>query len=37
MTKRIALTLMLVVLAVPAVAQERTWRSDVKPLLEVAP
>ena len=34
MTKRIALTLMLVVLAVPAVAQERTWRSDVKPLFD---
>ncbi len=34
MTKQIALTLMLVVLAVPAVAQERTWRSDVKPLFD---
>ncbi|NQS71379.1 MAG: cytochrome C [Desulfobulbaceae bacterium] len=34
MTKRITLTLMLVALAVPAMAQERTWRSDVKPLFD---
>lgn len=34
MTKRIALTLMLTLLAVPALAQERTWRNDVKPLVD---
>lgn len=34
MTKRIALTMLALVLAVPAFAQERTWRNDVKPLFE---
>jgi hypothetical protein len=28
------MSLMLIVLAVPALAQERTWRTDVKPLVE---
>lgn len=36
MTKRIALTLMALMLvpAMPALAQERTWRNDVKPLFD---
>ena len=34
MMKRIALPLMLTLLAVPALAQERTWRDDVKPLVD---
>ena len=34
MTKRIAFTLMLTVLALQAQAQERTWRNDVKPLVD---
>ncbi len=34
MIKRIAFTLLLTVLALPALAQERTWRNDVKPLLD---
>lgn len=34
MTKPMMITLMLTVLAVPAVAQERTWRNDVKPLVD---
>lgn len=34
MVKRISLTLALVILAAPAMASERTWRNDIKPLFE---
>jgi hypothetical protein len=34
MLKRTALTLMLVGMTVPAFAQDRTWRADVKPIVE---
>ncbi len=34
MLKHAALTLMLLAIAVPAYAQDRTWRNDVKPLVE---
>lgn len=34
MWKRTALTLMLIGMALPAFAQERTWRNDIKPIVD---
>lgn len=34
MLKRMALSLALIGIAVPCLAQERTWRNDIKPLVE---
>lgn len=34
MLKRAALSLMLIGIAIPAFAQDRTWRNDVKPIVE---